>query len=111
MWVAKSDESEKGIWDDTAKSYIGWSGLVDKNESSNTFISPATNLEGVEEIVPTLAAETNSLSKTSNSPVALYFVGGNVQPCGDFGSSGGKLHQIKRRSKQDGAFGRKCKSG
>jgi len=97
MWVAKSDESEKGIWDDTAKSYIGWSGLVDKNESSNTFISPATNLEGAEEIIDSLTGETNSLSKTSNSPVALYFVGGNVQPCGDFfGGSGGKLHQIKR---------------
>lgn len=100
MWVAKSDESEKGIWDNVAKTYIGWSGLVDKNESSTTFTTPATNLESVEDIIDSLTGETNSLSKTSSSPVAVYFhnsAGENI--CGTFYSNGSedfRLYQIKK---------------
>lgn len=101
MWVAKSDESEKGIWDSVAKTYIGWSGLVDTKESSTTFTTPATNLESVEDIIDSLTGETNSLSKTSSSPVAVYFhIGGedsvqSTETCNNFYNAI-KLHQIKR---------------
>jgi prepilin-type N-terminal cleavage/methylation domain-containing protein len=104
MWVAKSDESEKGVWDANRSTYIGWSGVA-SNDGSKTFTTPASNMESVESIIDSLIEETGSLSQNSKSPVALYFhMGGEYitetgKVCDNFYNDGSDefvLHQIKR---------------
>ena len=106
MWVAKSDESEKGVWDANRSTYIGWSGVVGNDDiATSTFDTPASNLESVESIIDSLVGETGTLSKNSKSPVALYFHTGGEngilagKVCDEFyndGSGAFKLHPIKR---------------
>ncbi len=104
MWVAKSDESEKGVWDANRSTYIGWSGVA-SNDGSKTFTTPASNMESVESIIDSLIEETGSLSQNSKSPVALYFHTGGENSilagkvCDEFYNNGSdvfKLHPIKR---------------
>lgn len=98
MWVAKSDESEKGVWDANRSTYIGWSGVA-SNDGSKTFTTPASNMESVESIIDSLIEETGSLSQNSKSPVAVYFQNSGGEACSTFyndGSSDFALRQIKR---------------
>ena len=99
MWVAKSDESERGVWDANRSTYIGWSGVVGNDDiATSTFDTPASNLESVESIIDSLVGETGTLSKNSKSPVAVYFQNSG-EACATFYNDGSdlfSLYPIKR---------------
>lgn len=105
-WVGKSDEANLGLWDDDIKDYRGWSGFVDidgSDKAGHTYISTkGSRLDFAQTVIDDLTEETGSLSKTFNSPVAIYFVGTdtNENECRDFGldtaASPNKMFRVRK---------------
>lgn len=105
-WVAESDETNKGMWDDGKGDYAGWNGFVDVNVSSaDSIVTSGSRIDFVESILDELTGINKSM-QNPNSIAALYFLTDNSgvnqtsEACSEFGldaaSSPSRLFRVER---------------